>query len=145
LKGVAVYNGAAAALAITPGLSQVFRLRPGTATRAFQKNAGVGEFLSAQQSPSLNAEEAAPMHIYALPLHRNGEVVGVLALFHDTTYIDKQVSRTLRDSLVSALLQTLLISGLALVLVRWTFTEPLTRTANWLLTLRTGQPSALPA
>ena len=141
LKGVAVYNGAAAALAITPGLSQVFRLRPGTATRAFQKNAGVGEFLSAQQSPSLNAEEAAPMHIYALPLHRNGEVAGVLALFHDTSYIDVQVSRTLRDSLLSALFQTLLITGLALVLVRVTFTEPLTRTANWLRTLRMGQPT----
>src|SRR5213594_2874426 len=141
LKGVAVYNGAAAALAITPGLSQVFRLRPGTATRAFQKNAGVGEFLSAQQNPSLNAEEAAPMHIYALPLHRNGEVVGVLALFHDTSYIDVQVSRTLRDSLLSALFQTLLITGLALVLVRVTFTEPLTRTANWLRTLRMGQPT----
>src|SRR5438874_1417229 len=141
LKGVAVYNGAGAALAITPGLSQVFRLRPGTATRAFQKNAGVGEFLSAQQSPSLNAEEAAPMHIYALPLHRNGEVAGVLALFHDTSYIDVQVSRTLRDSLLSALFQTLLITGLALVLVRVTFTEPLTRTANWLRTLRMGQPT----
>src|SRR5437667_6538045 len=71
LKGVAVYNGAGSALAITPGLSQVFRLRPGTATRAFQKNAGVGGFLSAQQSPSLNAEEAAPMHIYAL---REGQI-----------------------------------------------------------------------
>src|SRR5947208_147094 len=141
LKGVAVYNGAAAALAITPGLSQVFRLRPGTATRAFQKNAGVGEFLSAQQNPSLNAEEAAPMNVYALPLNRNVEVVGVLALFHDTSYIDVQVSRTLRDSLLSALFQTLLITGLALVLVRVTFTEPLTRTASWLRTLRMGQPT----
>src|SRR5256886_7181467 len=141
LKGVAVYNGAGAALAITPGLSQVFRLRPGTATRAFQKNAGVGGFLTAQQSPYLNPEDAAPMHIYALPLHRNGEVVGVLALFHDTSYIDVQVSRTLRDSLLSALFQKLLITGLALVLVRVTFTEPLTRTANWLRTLRMGQPT----
>src|SRR4029077_519551 len=81
--------------------------------------------------------------IYALPLHRNGEVVGALALFHDTSYIDKQVSRTLRDSLLNALVQTILISGLALVLVRWTFTGPLTRTANWLRTLRTGQTNAM--
>ncbi len=142
LKGVAVYSSAGAPLAITSGLSPVFRLRPPTATRAFQKNAGVGEFLSAEQNPSLSLEDAVPVHIYALPLHRNGEVVGLLALFHDTSYIDKQVSRTVRDSLLSALLQTLLISGLALVLVRWTFTEPLTRTANWLRTLRTGQPTA---
>jgi trehalose-6-phosphate synthase len=124
-------------------LPSVFRLRPTTAIRASQKDIGVGEFLSAEQYPSLNLEEAVPVHIYALPLHRDGEIAGVLALFHDTSYIDKQVSRTLRDSLLSALLQTLLISGLALVLVRWTFTEPLTRTANWLRTLRTGQASAV--
>src|SRR6267378_2102426 len=144
LKGVAVYSSAGAPLAITSGLSPVFRLRPPTATRAFQKNAGVGEFLSAEQNPSLSLEDAVPVHIYALPLHRNGEIVGVLALFHDTSYIDKQVSRTLRDSLLNAFVQTILITGLALVLVRWTFTGPLTRTATWLRTLRTGQASAAP-
>jgi trehalose 6-phosphate synthase len=68
--------------------------------------------------------------------------VGALALFHDTSYIDKQVSRTLRDSLITAAVQTLLISGLALILVRWTFTEPLTKTAKWLRMLRTGQTPA---
>jgi trehalose-6-phosphate synthase len=144
LKGVAVYSSTGGMLAITPGLSPAFKLRPMTATRAFQQNAGVGEFLSAEQTPSLTPEEEVPVHIYALPLHRDGAVVGALALFHDTSYIDKQVSHTLRDSLLNALIQTLLITGLALVLVRWTFTEPLMRTANWLRTLRTGQPSNAP-
>jgi len=41
--------------------------------------------------------------------------------------------------------QTLLISALALLLVRWTFTEPLTRTFKWVRTLRTGQPNPPPA
>jgi len=142
LKGVAVYSAAGAALAITSGLSPAFRLRPAAATRALQENAGVDEFLTAEENPSLNPEEEVPIHIYALPLHRNGEVVGALALFHDTSYIDKQVSHTLRDSLLNASIQTFLITGLALILVRWTFTGPLTRTANWLRTLRTGQPNA---
>ncbi len=142
LKGVAVYSAAGAALAITSGLSPAFRLRPTAATRAVQQDAGVGEFLSSEQSPSLNQEEEVPIHIYALPLHREGKVVGALALFHDTSFIDKQVSRTLRDSLLNALVQTFLITGLALVLVRWTFTGPLARTADWLRTLRTGQPHA---
>ncbi len=145
LKGVAVYSGADGALAITSGLSPAFRMRPTAATRASQEDAGVGEFLSAEQIPSLKPEDGVPVHIYALPLHRNGEVVGALALFHDTSYIDKQVSRTLRDSLLNALVQTCLITGLALILVRWTFTGPLTRTANWMRTLRTGQPNAGPA
>ena len=145
LKGVAIYNTAGSALAITPELSPVFRLRPTAASRAAQAGSGVGEFLGADQANAGNPEEAVPVHIYALPLHANGELVGSLALFHDTSYIDRQVSRTLRDSLVSALVQTLLIIGLAFVLVRWTFTGPLTRTAAWLRTLRTGQPNAPPA
>jgi trehalose-6-phosphate synthase len=142
LKGVAVYSGAGAPLAITSGLAPVFRLRPTAAVRAEQEDTGAGEFLTAEQTPALTPEEEVPLHIYALPLHRNGEVAGSLALFHDTSYIDKQVSRTLRDSLLNAFVQTILITGLALILVRWTFTGPLTRTANWLRTLRTGQMGA---
>ena len=145
LKGVAVYGTAGVALAITSGLSPAFRLRPSAATRAEQKDAGAGEFLTAEENPSLKPEEEVPIHIYALPLHHDGEVVGALVLFHDTSYIDKQVSHTLRDSLLNAFVQTLLITGLALILVRWTFTAPLTRTANWLRTLRTGQSNATSA
>jgi len=145
LKGVAVYNAAGVALAITSGLAPALRSRPTVASRAQQDDSGTGEFLDAGQAPYRNEEERAPLHLYALPLHREGEVEGTIALFHDTTYIDKQVSRTLRDSLLNAFVQTLLITGLALILVRWTFTGPLTRTAKWLRTLRTGQPNAPPA
>ena len=144
LKGVAVYDTAGAALAITSGIAPGFRMRPTVATRASQEDSGAGEFLSAEQT--LREQRVrTPVHIYALPLHRNGEVAGTLALFHDTSYIDKQVSRTLRDSLLNALVQTILITGLALILVRWTFTGPLTRTAKWLRTLRTGQANAAAA
>src|SRR5580704_13984568 len=145
LKGVAVYDSAGAAIAITPALASVFKSRPTAASRAAQEDRGVGEFLRADQINSDNQETAIPMHIYALPLHSNGGMAGTLSVFHDTSYIDLQVSRTLRDSLLTALVQTLLITGLALILVRWTFTGPLTRTAKWLRTLRTGQPNTHPA
>src|SRR5258708_14398595 len=84
------------------------------------------------------------MYVYALPLRLSGQAVGSLALFHDANYIATQVSRTLRDSLVNTAVPTLLITGLALVLVRWTFTGPLTRTAKRLRTLRTRQPHLPP-
>ncbi len=135
LKGFAVYDSAGAAVEITPGLSPLFRSRPAAATRAVQNDAGYGEFLVLNDSL---------MYVYALPLRLSGQAVGSLALFHDANYIATQVSRTLRDSLVNAAVQTLLITGLALVLVRWTFTGPLTRTAKWLRTLRTGQPHVPP-
>jgi trehalose 6-phosphate synthase len=145
LKGVAIYDSAGTALAITPGLASAFRLRPSAATRASMEDSGVGEFLRLDDADLLSPDGQGPLHIYAVPLHRDGETGGSLVLVHDASYIDKQVSHTLRDSLLNALVQTLLISGLAFVLVRWTFTGPLTRTARWLRTLRTGQPSVHPA
>jgi trehalose 6-phosphate synthase len=138
LKGVAIYNANGVALAVTSGLASLFQLRPAAAAHAAERDAGYAEFLRVNDTP---------IHVYALPLHRNGQLVGTLALVHDATYIDRQVSHTLRDSLVNALVQTLLITGLALILVRWTLTGPLTRTAKWLRTLRTGQspvPPSLP-
>jgi alpha,alpha-trehalose-phosphate synthase [UDP-forming] len=141
LKGVVVYDPAGTTLAITSGLAPIFRARPEAAIRATREDAGVGEFLPADQFPFIDPEQQVPLHVFALPLHHDGGVAGTVALFHDTSYIDKQASRTLRDSLLNAFVQTILITGLALILVRWTFTGPLTRTANWLRTLRTGQPS----
>jgi alpha,alpha-trehalose-phosphate synthase [UDP-forming] len=139
LKGVAVYDANGVALAVTEGLSSLFQLRPAAAAHAEERNAGYGEFLQVNDTP---------IHVYAVPLHHSGQFVGTLALVHDVTYIDKQVAHTLRDSLVNALVQTLFIALLALVLVRWTMTGPLTRTAKWLRTLRMGShahaPPALP-
>ena len=134
LKGIAVYNANGAVLALTPGLPPSFQTRPATATRAALRDAGLGEFLPIGDQQ---------MQLYAMPLHRNGQAVGTLVLAHDANYIDSQVSNTLRSSLITALVQTLFISGLALVLVRWTLTGPLTRTATWLRGLRTGQSGTL--
>ena len=145
LKGIVVYDAGGGTLAVTSGLAPAFRLRPTVAKRAADEDTGVGEFLPAEQTAVPQDGEAVPLHVYALPLHRNGGIAGSLVLVHETSYIERQVSRTLRDSLLNALVQTLLISGLALVLVRWTFTGPLTRTAKWLRTLRTGQPNVHPA
>jgi alpha,alpha-trehalose-phosphate synthase [UDP-forming] len=144
LKGIVVYDATGTALAITEGLRPVFLVRPAAAIRATQLGKGIGEFLRAEQSLPLQDVGQIPLHIYALPLHRDEETAGSLVLVHDTSYIETQLAHTLRDSLLNALIQTLLITGLALILVRWTFTGPLTRTANWLRLLRTGQPNAPP-
>jgi alpha,alpha-trehalose-phosphate synthase [UDP-forming] len=131
LKGVAVYDDSGTALAITPGLAPRFHESPEAATRAARLSSEVSDFI---------AVEGVPMHISALPLHRNGETVGTLAVFYDASYIDTRNSYALRDALLNALIQTLLITLMALVLVRWTLTGPLARTTKWLRTLRAGVP-----
>ena len=145
LKGIAIYDATGRTLAITPGLAPLIPIRPAAASRATKEDTGVGEFLSAEQIPVLRDRDAVPVHIYAIPIHRDEEIAGTLVLVHDTSYIEKQISNTLRDSLLNALVQTLLITGLALILVRWAFTGPLTRTAKWVRSLRTGQASSPPA
>ncbi|HKW33235.1 MAG TPA: trehalose-6-phosphate synthase [Candidatus Acidoferrum sp.] len=141
LKGIVIYDASGHTLAMTPGLGPFLPLHPTAATRATRGDAGAGEFLPPEETSAPKVSEAVPVHVYALPLHRDDKTAGVLLLIHDTSYIDRQVAHTLRDALLNALIQTLLISLLALVLVRWTFTEPLTRTAKWVRTLRTGQPN----
>jgi trehalose 6-phosphate synthase len=131
LKGIAVYDNSGAALAITAGLAGQFHESPEAATRAARFSSEVSDFIEVQ---------GVPMHISALPLHRDGRTVGTLAVFYDASYIDKRNSYALRDALLNALIQTLLIALMALVLVRWTLMGPLARTAKWLRTLRAGAP-----
>jgi trehalose-6-phosphate synthase len=145
LQGIAIYDTAAHLLALTPGLEPDLPLHLTAATKAMHDDKGAGEFLRPEETSAPQASDAVPVHVYALPLHRDDEVAGALVLVHDASYIEIQVSHTLRDAFLNALVQTLLISALALLLVRWTFTQPLTRTFKWVRTLRTGQPNPPPA
>jgi len=136
LVGVAVYDADGKAIAITPGLSATFSARPPQATRATQIDGGVADF------PLVHG---SPFHVYALPLHRNGQMSGSLIVVYDTGFIESRLEHTLRDSLLNTLVQTLLITAFAFLLVRWTFASPLAKMAKWLRTLRDGSPETLPA
>jgi hypothetical protein len=76
LKGVAVYDPAGAVIAITTALPPQFQTRPATATRAAQRDAPIGEFLTMDSSAAGDEKYLGPMHIFALPLHRDGQVAG---------------------------------------------------------------------
>ena len=136
VKGVAVYDSKGVALAMTSGLTPLLQLRPAAAAHAAESNKGYGEFVE------LNDQ---PLHEYAVPLHRDDQQVGTLVLVNDAAYIDRQVAHTLRDSLLNALVQTIFITALAFILVRWKLTGPISRTAKWLRILRTGQTYAPPS
>jgi trehalose-6-phosphate synthase len=135
LKGLAVYDAAGKALAITDGLPPELKLRPEAISKITSGTAGKGEFIRVAE---------LSLYAYAMPLEKNGEPEGRIALYYDTSYIDERLARTLRDSLLNALVQTVLITGLALLLVRWNLTGPLNRTASWLRSLRTGSQTDPP-
>lgn len=129
LLGVAIYDRSGKVLAITPDHPPYFEECPNTAARSDRLDAGAADFLSVA---------GLPLYVYALPLHRDTEQTGTVLVIFDTSYIDERLSHSLRDSLLTALLQTILITALAFVLVRWNITAPLARTAKWLVTMRAG-------
>ena len=135
LKGLAVYDAAGKAVAITDGLPPELKLRPEGISKITSGAAGKGEFIQVAE---------LSLYAYAMPLEKNGEPEGRIALYYDTSYIDERLAHTLRDSLLNALVQTVLITGLALLLVRWNLTGPLNRTASWLRSLRTGAQTVPP-
>ena len=135
LLGAVVYDKSGDMVAITPGLSPTFVLQPVVAARAAKANKGLAEFLEVND---------APLHLFALPLHRESEVSGSLVVIYDSSYIHDRVMLALRDSLLSTLIQTMLITVLAFFLVRWAFTSPMTKTAKWLRSLRTNPSDTHP-
>ena len=138
MKGIAVYEASGNLSVMTQTLGPAFQQEPAIAKETVTKNAGSGVYTSVGDTPT---------YLYALPLERADTAAGALVVVYETSFIDTRILRTLRDALLNALLQTLLISGLALVLVRWTFLDPLKRTAKWLRTLRAGEaqmPGSLP-
>src|SRR5215813_9918590 len=130
MKGVAVYQADGAVLAMTPSLGNAFRSAPAIAIQAISQDKSEHDSATVGDTP---------LYLYSLPLHRNDNAAGALILVYDTSYIDSRVLHTLRDSMLTALLETILITGLASILVRWTFLDPLRKTVTWLQHLRTGK------
>ena len=135
VAGIAVYNASGQPLAVTSGSPAELRSRPEIAATAGDEDRGRGNF--ARLDGNL-------MHVYALPLHGDSGVIGTLVLLHDARYITAQTARMWRDSLLNAALQTLLITLIALLVVRWRMMDPIARTAKWMRTLRIGEVSVFP-
>ncbi len=130
LAGVAVYDHQGNAIAMTANLVGRLTSRPSAVDRVSSQNHGGGEFFTLGQ---------AVMHVYALPLHRDAQVVGALAVFHDASYIEAQSARVWRDTFLYLLGQMLLIAFITLLIVRWSFTVPVARIAEWIRDLRAGR------
>jgi len=84
------------------------------------------------------------MHAYYLPLHQNGANAGILAIFHDATYIESQSERIWRETIWHVIAQVLLIVLVTAFIIRWTVVLPISRTAQWMKDLRDGRASARP-
>jgi alpha,alpha-trehalose-phosphate synthase [UDP-forming] len=136
LAGIAVYDSTGNRIAITPALEYLPITKSPTIAQAMAENRGVGEFTRAG---------TASIHIYVVPLHGHNQVVGGLAIVHDTGYIAAQTRRVWRQTFFSVLAEMIIIGLVTLLIVRWSLSGPIARAAQWMRALRMGRSSARPA
>ncbi len=130
LAGLAVYDPQGHPIAVTTDLEPLMASAPPIVLQALKQNLDASSFLRMG---------TASVHIYALPLHHGDELIGSLAIVHDAGYIRSESLRIWRETFLSALAHVFLIVLITLLIVRWSVTGPIARTANWMKALRTGR------
>jgi alpha,alpha-trehalose-phosphate synthase [UDP-forming] len=133
LLGVAVYDREGKVVAITSQLGEVVTTMPPDVTRAMAEDHGESSFVRAANDQ---------IHIFALPVHRQDQVVGGLAVVHDVNYIRAQSLRAWRQAFLRVLAQVFLIVFITVLIVRWSIAGPIARAAQWMRALRMGRISS---
>lgn len=78
------------------------------------------------------------MYVFATPLHEKKSVVGSLIIVQHADYIDTRVSDIWKNNLIRLVLQSLIISIVILLILRWIVFEPLRNLVNSLRSTRMG-------
>jgi len=132
LLGVAIYDRQNNLVAITPELEKKLVAPPREITQTIEQG---------QEAYAFARLGRDSVHILALPLHRQDQIVGGLAVVHDANYIRAQSLRVWRELFVRVLVQVFFIALITLLIVRWSITGPIARAAQWMQALRTGRIS----
>ena len=136
LTGVGVYNSLGQSIAITPGLAVRLTAEPVVVRQAATNGQSAGEYIRVGE---------ASAYVYAVPLHQDEAVVGILAIVQDASYINAQSRRIWRETFLRVLMLVFLITLTTLLIVRWSITGPVARAAQWMRALRMGTPCSRPA
>jgi trehalose 6-phosphate synthase len=139
LAGVAIYDVKDKLIAATPSLSSYLSVTPTFVNNAMNSDKEGGHFFN------LGEKE---MYLYALPLHREGNVAGALVIIHDPSFIQERLSYIWKNSFIRFLVNALVISLMTLLLIRWSMAGPIAKMAEWMKHLRTEkskEPFRLPS
>ncbi len=135
LAGVAIYDADGNVMAVSSKLNSYAENSPAIFAKSEEEDRGTGDYEKIGMST---------MYLYALPLHRDTQVAGVLVLFHDASYIEAQSTRIWRDALWHVVVQVLLIILITFFVIRWTIVAPITKVAHWMRDLRHGKVVPFP-
>jgi len=135
LSGVIVYAADGRVLAESSSLESDFAQPALPLDRLKNDGQPVSEFLRIGDKP---------MHAYYLPLLGDNGLSGVLAIFHDASFIEAQSARIWRETVWHVIAQVLLVVFVTVLIIRWTIVLPISRTAQWMRDLRSGRMQPRP-
>jgi trehalose 6-phosphate synthase len=135
LAGVAVYDENGKILAVSSKLDSNADNPPSVFTQSKEQDHGIGAYEHIAQSR---------MYVYALPLHSDSKIAGILFTFYDASYIEAQSARIWRDAIWHVVAQVLLIIMITSFVIRWTIVGPIRRVAKWMRDLRNGKVVPFP-
>jgi len=138
LLGVAIYDRNGELVAITSDLRGTITQSPAPVAQALVAQA-VND--GHEDSAFLRINDRS-LHILALPIRHDNEIVGSLAVVHDAGYIRSQILQVWRRSFLGVLAQVFLIVLITLLIIRWSIAGPIARAALWMRALRTGKTSS---
>ncbi len=135
LAGVAVLDTKLEPIAQSAGLAQRMQSQPPAIAQGIAQNQIQSVFVRTTNGR---------LHVYVLPLHQGGVLVGELVIVHDASYIDAQIARVWRDTFLRVLVQVFLIVLITVLIVRWSIAGPIARAAQWMRALRAGKVGPSP-
>ncbi|MGH9325244.1 MAG: alpha,alpha-trehalose-phosphate synthase (UDP-forming) [Terriglobia bacterium] len=136
LAGVVVYDNRGRALASDTEVAQSLKTVPAAVDQAIAKNQGSGQFLRLGDKLT---------YVYALPLHRDQRIDGVLSVFVDANYINAQSAAMWRETFLRILVEVLIIALITFLVIRWMMIGRITKMAEWMHDMRAGRGSAHPS
>lgn len=125
LAGIALYDPTGKALAITSSMAFV-RETPAAVMKSLQTRHVQAEFIG---------RSYRSLHVLALPIYAETRLLGAIVVFHKVGFTGALLWRQARTGVV----QTLLIVGVTLLLIRWSVGTHLHRITQWLRDTHAGK------
>jgi trehalose 6-phosphate synthase len=130
IMGLAVFNAGDSLLSATTGAESFLPSARGLVSGSMDTDSAQGAFLNIDQRV---------IYCQALPLKREGAVIGALAVFSDADNIAQVVRDLWRRNFLRLLIQALVIATVTLLAIQWSVFGPLNRMVDWMKTVRFDQ------
>jgi trehalose-6-phosphate synthase/HAMP domain-containing protein len=134
-RSVAIYDDLGGLLAASPDVQKDLGVISPLVSEAIRSGNGVR---------AMRTVGGRPAWVHVVPLSWDDAVVGAAAVLLDARHLESREWSLWGRTAVRFGVLGLLLSGITLVLVRYTVTRPMARMAEWTKQLKTGQPMSPP-